>query len=142
MNTADSKRSCEVHLTVPFFDVDPMNMVWHGNYLKYFDVARSALFEKAGLNLFEYYERTQCLFPITKTATKHILSLRYLDRFSCKAICTEAQYKIVVAFELRLQSTGQLYARGRSEQIGVKYPEAEMLFEIPTEVRMALGFEC
>lgn len=140
MTVADAKRKCVVHLTVPFFDVDPMNMVWHGNYLKYFEIARSRLFENAGLNLFDYYERTRCLFPITKTFTKHVSSLRYRDRFSCKAICTEAQYKIVIDFEARHMTTGRLYARGRSEQVAVQYPAAAILFEIPEDVRKALGF--
>jgi len=33
----------EVELTVEFFDVDSMQVVWHGNYLKYMERARCAL---------------------------------------------------------------------------------------------------
>ena len=28
---------------VPFFDVDAMNIVWHGNYVKYLETARCAV---------------------------------------------------------------------------------------------------
>ncbi len=45
-------RSSEVRLTVPFHDLDPMRVVWHGNYLKYFDIARFALFRKAGVEAY------------------------------------------------------------------------------------------
>jgi acyl-CoA thioester hydrolase len=38
----------EVELEVPFFDLDPMNIVWHGNYVKYLEVARCALLETIG----------------------------------------------------------------------------------------------
>jgi len=49
MTDSNDNTSCDIRLTVPFHDLDPMNMVWHGNYLKYFDVARFALFDKCGI---------------------------------------------------------------------------------------------
>lgn len=30
----------EIELQVPFFDVDMMEVVWHGHYVKYFEEAR------------------------------------------------------------------------------------------------------
>jgi acyl-CoA thioester hydrolase len=133
-------KSYEAKLRVPFYDLDPLHMVWHGNYLKYFDIARSELFHSLGVDLFSYFKRTSYFFPITKTATKHILSLRYRDEFKCKATVTEARYKMVVEFQIRSGEKNQLYAKGRSEQVAVKYPEMEMQFEIPDEIRKALGF--
>lgn len=132
-------KSYEVELKVPFHDLDPMQMVWHGNYLKYFDIARTALFDSLGVDLFSYFRKTNCLFPITKTTTKHIVSLRYRDKFKCKATIVEAMYKIVVEFQIRLLADNQICAKGRGEQVAVKYPEMEMLFEIPEDIRIALG---
>ncbi|MFC1859045.1 acyl-CoA thioesterase [Thermodesulfobacteriota bacterium] len=137
---SDKNKSCEVNLTVPFYDLDPLHMVWHGNYLKYFDIARSTLFDESGVDLFDYFKRTSCLFPITKTATKHIMSLKYRDEFTCKATCVEAQYKIVIDFKIRLAKDNQICAKGRSEQVAVKHPEMEIMFEIPEDIRKALGF--
>jgi acyl-CoA thioester hydrolase len=134
------KNCCEVKLSVPFHDLDPLQMVWHGNYLKYFDIARSELFTSYGVDLFEYFKKTNYLFPITKTATKHIVSLRYRDEFTCKATCVEAQYKIVTDFKIRLAKDNTICAKGRSEQVAVKYPGMEIQFEIPDDIRKALGF--
>ncbi|NLC09623.1 MAG: acyl-CoA thioesterase, partial [Gammaproteobacteria bacterium] len=39
-----------VTLEVPFFDVDMMDIVWHGHYVKYFEVARCALLDKINHN--------------------------------------------------------------------------------------------
>ena len=139
MNSQNLK-SHETQFTVPFYDLDPMRMVWHGNYLKYFDTTRADLFYAAGFDPLEYYKKTNYLFPITKTSTKHIVSLRYRDKFTCKATVTEAEYKIVVDFEIRLIGDHQLCARGKSEQVAVKYPEMDILFEIPDDIRKALGF--
>ncbi len=136
----DSKKSCEVLFTVPFHDLDPMNMVWHGNYLKYFEVTRDALFAQSGVDLFRYFKEKSCLFPIIKTATKHVASLGYLDEFKCIATVVEAQYKIVLDFHIRLLRNNRLCAKGRTEQVAVKYPEKEILFEIPQDIREALGF--
>jgi acyl-CoA thioester hydrolase len=133
-------KSYEAKLRVPFYDLDPLHMVWHGNYLKYFDIARSELFHSLGVDLFSYFSRTSYFFPITKTSTKHIVSLRYRDEFKCKATVVEARYKIVVEFSIRSGEKNQLYAKGRSEQVAVKYPEMEIQFEIPDEIRKALGF--
>jgi acyl-CoA thioester hydrolase len=133
-------KSYEVKLRVPFHDLDPLNMVWHGHYLKYFDIARSELFHSLGVDLFSYFQKTNYLFPITKTTTKHIMSLRYRDEFKCKATVVEARYKIAVDFQIRSVETNQLFAKGRTEQVAVKYPEMEMMFEIPEEICRALGF--
>ena len=35
-----------VNIDVPFFDVDMMDVVWHGHYIKYFEVARCALLDQ------------------------------------------------------------------------------------------------
>jgi len=136
----DKHKSHEVQYKVPFYDLDPMQMVWHGNYLKYFDIARFELFDTLGIDLLKYFKKTSYLFPITKTSTKHIVSLKYKDEFKCKATVVEAQYKIVVDFEIRLVKNNQICTKGRSEQVAIKYPEMEIMFEIPDDIRKALGF--
>ena len=140
MTNSGEGTSYEVRLRVPFHDLDPMNMVWHGNYLKYFDVARLGLFDACGIDLFDYFEKTGILFPIIKTNTKHVLSLRYRDEFICRATVIEAKVKIVMGFEIRRVGQRDICAKGRSEQVAVKYPEMEMSFEIPDDIRKALGF--
>lgn len=132
-------RSHEVRLRVPFHDLDPMEVVWHGNYLKYFDIARFALFREGGIDLYLYSKEHGCLFPVIKTATKHIFSLRYGEEFIVRAMAREAAIKIVLDFEIRRVEDGQICAKGRGEQVAVKLPEMETLYEIPAEVRRALN---
>ncbi|MCX5837960.1 MAG: thioesterase family protein [Deltaproteobacteria bacterium] len=133
-------RSHEVTMKVPFFDLDPMQIVWHGNYLKYFDIARSELFDGLGVDLFEFHDRTRYIFPIIRTAVKHIHPLRRGDEFICRATVKDARSKIVVAFEIRLVADGTICARGTTEQAAVLAPEMEMVYTIPEEIRRALGF--
>lgn len=125
---------------VPFHDLDPLQIVWHGNYLKYFDIARFGLFKQAGLDLYQYFLDRQLIFPVTRSSAKHIVPLRYDDEFVCRATVTEAVYKIAMSFEIRLAANGQICTRGKSEQVAVKMPEMEMQFEVPGDVTAALGF--
>ncbi len=133
-------RSHEVRMKVPFFDADPMQIVWHGNYLKYFDIARSELFDALGIDLFAFHERTRYVFPIIRSAVKHIHPLRCGDEFICRATVKDARSKIVVAFEIRLVADGTICARGTTEQACVLTPEMEMVYTIPEEISRGLGF--
>jgi acyl-CoA thioester hydrolase len=135
----ENKKSAEVKLTVPFFDLDPMQIVWHGNYLNYFEVARAALFDSCGVNLYSYYEQHKLIFPIIRTSTKHIYPLRYHDEIIIKATLVDARVKLVVDFEIRKAADGAICARGRTEQVTVKTPEMETIFRIPDDIRQALG---
>ncbi len=130
--------SFEISMKVAFHDVDPLQIVWHGNYLKYFDIARFGLFASRGIDLHAYMIEKKISFPVTRTSLKHISPLRAFDEFICRATVTEAEYKIGMAFEIRKTEGGILCTRGRSEQLAVRYPSMEMEFAIPEDIRQAL----
>jgi acyl-CoA thioester hydrolase len=132
-------RVARVELAVPFHDVDLLQVVWHGHYIKYFEIARDQLFRDHGIDLIKVFERTQCLFPIVKMSAKHIFPLRYNDKFVCQAKLTEARRQLVVDFEVSLAADAKLCARGQTVQIGVRYPSMELQLEIPAEIRAAFG---
>jgi acyl-CoA thioester hydrolase len=137
----DSKpKSFEITYTVPFHDLDPMQVVWHGNYLKYFDMARFALLRSCGVDLYEYSLTHQMIFPVTRSATKYIVPLRYKDEFLCRATVTEARYKIAMDFEIRLVADNTVCTRGSGEQVAVTLPDNDLQFEIPPDIQRALGY--
>ncbi|MFZ2398405.1 MAG: acyl-CoA thioesterase [Smithella sp.] len=136
----EKQKSFEVKIKIPFFDLDPMQIVWHANYLNYFEIARAALFEHNGIDLYSFFEKYQLIFPIIKTSTKHVLPLRHNDEIICKATLVDAYVKLIVDFEIRKVTDGKICTRGRTEQVAVKIPGMEMLFSMPEEVRRAFGF--
>ena len=91
--TREHHTSFEIQRKVAFYELDPMQIVWHGNYFKYFEDARSALLGSVGIDLHEFYVKSNCVFPIIKTATKHIFPLRYGDAFICRATVAECREK-------------------------------------------------
>jgi acyl-CoA thioester hydrolase len=42
--------AAEIDVVVPFFDVDSLEIVWHGHYVKYLEIARCALLDELGHN--------------------------------------------------------------------------------------------
>lgn len=136
-----AKKSFEAKISVPFFDLDPMQIVWHGNYLNYFEIARAGLFLHYGVDLYSYYEKEKIIFPIIRTATKHIFPLKHRDEIICKATLIDANIKLVVDFEIRKAPSGIVCARGRTEQVAVQAPQMETLFSIPQEIRDLLGYD-
>ena len=129
--------SASITLKVPYYDVDLMQVVWHGNYLKYFDLARQALFREHGVDVRRYMEHTRYVFPIVRSAVKHIWPLKFEDEFTCAAVLREARVRIVLDFEIKLISSGRLCARGWTEQVAVLLPQMEIAFGIPEEIQKA-----
>ena len=134
----DDKKTFEVKISVPFYDLDPMQIVWHGNYLNYFELARAGLFQRYGVDLYNYYDRTKIIFPIIRTQTKHIIPLRHRDEIICKATLVDANIKLIVDFEIRKAGENVVCARGRTEQVAVQMPQGETLYSIPADIRDVL----
>lgn len=130
--------SVSVRMKVPFYDVDMMHVVWNGNYQKYFEIARQALFTECGLDLYQYIKEKQWVLPVIRSTVKHIHPLRFGDEFICTATLKEARVRIVMDFEIRRTADGKVCAKGRSEQAAVRLPDMEMSFKIPEEIRDAL----
>ena len=130
--------SIDIKLKVPFHDIDLMQVVWHGNYLKYFEAARVELFRKYGVDLVRWMEDEKIVFPVIRSTIKHIRPLRLHDEFICTAILREARVKIVMDFEIKLISDDKLCAKGWSEQVALRIPEMEMSFTIPEKIQKAL----
>lgn len=130
--------STSVKMQVPYYDVDIMQIVWNGNYFKYFEVARQAFFRERGLDLQTYLREKGYVFPVIRSMIKHIRPLRLEDEFLCTAVLKEARIKIVLDFEIRLLSNGMVCAKGRSEQVALLAQEMEMAYKIPEDVQEAL----
>jgi acyl-CoA thioester hydrolase len=131
--------STNVRLKVPFHDIDLMQVVWHGNYLKYFEAARVELFVRCGVDLLHWMEEEKIVFPVIRSTIKHIRPLRLHDEFICTAMLREARVKIVMDFEIKLIPDGSVCAKGWSEQVALRIPEMEMSFVIPEEIQKALS---
>ena len=123
--------SNEIRFQVDFNDCDPMKIVWHGNYINYFERARCALLDKIGYNYIQM-EESGFLFPVTEVKCKYIKSLRFGDVCRAKATLVEWENMIKMNFELFNERTGELVTKGTVSQMCVRACDGESLFVCPS----------
>lgn len=122
--------SREIEFPVDFNDCDPMRIVWHGNYINYFERARCALLDEIGYNYIEM-ERSGYLFPVTEVKVKYVRSLRFGDVCRARATLVEWENLLQMRFELFNARTGELTTKGVVSQMCVEAATGESLFACP-----------
>ena len=118
--------SAEIEFTVEFYDVDSMNIVYHGNYFKYFEKARCALLAKIGYGYLDMKE-SGWAFPVTSISAKYISPFGFLDRIRAKAVLTEYENCIKIRYELYNAKTDKLCTKGESTQMAVNISSGESM---------------
>jgi len=120
----------EEEITVEFYDLDPLRIVWHGNYLNYFEAGRRALLEKIGYS-YDDMEKSGYAFPIIEISVKYLESLRLKDRARVKAILMEYENRLLIRYEIRNAQTGVLTTKGFSTQMAVDIKSNDSCFVCP-----------
>ena len=64
-----------VELEVPFHDLDPLFVAWHGWYYKYFEIARTALFRAHRIDAVDMIP-LNLGFYVVETRARHVRPLR------------------------------------------------------------------
>jgi len=122
-----------VELTVPFHDVDPLGVVWHGHYLKYLELARTALLQPLGLDGDELVATGHRMF-ISDVRCRHVSPLRYRDRVRVTAWLREWEQRIYVAYDVHNLASARQAARAHTVLV-VTDAEGKLLFEVPELLR-------
>jgi len=120
----------ETEFTVEFFHLDPLQVVWHGNYINYFEIGRRVLLEKIGYSYTDMKE-SEYSFPVIEVSAKYIGSLRFLDCARIKAILLEYENRLKIQYEIRNVKTGAVVTKGFSTQMAVDVKTGESCFLCP-----------
>ena len=132
--------SASVEVSVPFYDVDPMHIVWHGNYLKYFEAARSALMEKLNYNYREMRDSGYS-WPIIDMSARYGGSATVGDRLVVTATLREWDTRLRISYRIVNKATGKRITRGQSVQVAVDMRNGEMCYRSPAILFQKLGIE-
>jgi acyl-CoA thioester hydrolase len=124
------KLSTEVEFKVDFFEVDSMKIVWHANYINYFERARCALLDKIGYNYIAM-EDSGYSYPVVDVRIKYVRSLHFGDTCRAKATLAEYENMIKIQFELYNAKTGKLTTKGSVTQMCIDTRTGETQFVLP-----------
>ncbi|MDR2768754.1 MAG: acyl-CoA thioesterase [Treponema sp.] len=121
--------SAEAEFTVEFYDVDSMEIVWHGNYVKYMEKARCALLNKIGYG-YRAMKESGYAFPVTGVSLKFIRPLRFGESVRVRAVLDEYENRIRIKYEF-YNAEGAVTTRGTSTQMAFHIEKNESSFECP-----------
>ena len=120
----------EAKFKVEFNDLDPMNVVWNGNYLNYYEKARRALLDEIGYN-YTRMKEDGFVFPVASIKSKYMHSLTFGDTVRVKATLKEYELCLKIAYEVYNDETGVLCNKGESVQMAVESESGESCFGCP-----------
>lgn len=104
---------------ISFHDTDAMGVVWHGNYIKFFELAREALFNALGYD-YKSMKEDNIIYPITECSCKYRKPLFVTDKtISVLCMLTEFDGKIEINYEVYGGECKTLCAYGKTQQVAV-----------------------
>jgi acyl-CoA thioester hydrolase len=131
-----------VDFQVEFYDVDAMKVVWHGNYARYLEAARMALYDKLGYGYNEM-EASGYAWPVVDLHIKYLRPARLGQKLRATAELDEWENRVVMDFTVMDAATGEKLTKARCVQVAVDARNGEMQFVTPeafqSKVRKALG---
>ena len=122
--------SATIEVQVPFYDADMMHIVWHGNYVKYFEDARCALLEKFGFNYLEM-GKTGFAWPIVDMRLKYVKPAKFTDVICVTANLVEVHNCLKIEYLITNKKTEETLTRGYTVQTAVEMESNEMQFTSP-----------
>lgn len=121
----------EREIAVRFSEVDSMQIVWHGNYVQYFEDGREAFGDRYDLNFLKIYEQYGLLTPIVKLSCDYKYSLRYGEKAIVETTYIESPAaKVVFDYRIFRASNSELVTTGRTIQVFIS-PEGELQLTVP-----------
>lgn len=125
-------------LKVPFFDVDSMDIVWHGHYVKYFEMARCELLDAIDYNYVSMRDSGYA-WPVVDLRVKYIRSAEFNRRIRIYARLSEWDIRLKLDYRIIDIDTGVLLTKGHSVQVAIDMASKEMCFATPHVLKQKLA---
>ena len=130
----------EVEMQVQFFDLDPMQIVWHGNYVKYLEVARCALLDKIGYN-YEEMRDSGYMWPIIEMNLRYAGPAAFGQRLLLRAEIVEWENRLRIDYLIVDAASGKRLNKATTTQVAVDLKTGEMCFASPAILFEKLAVE-
>ncbi|MDC3388622.1 acyl-CoA thioesterase [Flavobacteriaceae bacterium] len=104
------------HIEVCFSDVDSLQIVWHGKYVKYFEDAREYFGKKYKFGYMDFY-RNKCMLPIVDVQVSYKKMVGYEETLKVKItyVPTDSA-KVVFTYEI-FNEANELVCTGKTVQV-------------------------
>lgn len=130
----------EVELTVQFYDLDPMEIVWHGNYAKYFELARCAVLDQIKYNYAEM-KASGYAWPVIDLHVRYLQPLTFQQVIVVRAEIVEWEHWLKIDYAVRDKTTGMRLTKGSTRQVAVELSTKLMSLQSPPILLERMGVE-
>ncbi|ASK26396.1 acyl-CoA thioesterase [Neisseria chenwenguii] len=117
-------------MEVPFFDVDAMQIAWHGHYVKYLEVARCDFLAAVGYD-YEEMGRQGYMWPIVQMNLKYVRPARFGQKIRVETAVVEIESSLKINYLITDAATGEKLTKASTTQAAVSLATGEMQFQTP-----------
>ncbi|GEP93155.1 acyl-CoA thioester hydrolase [Chitinophaga terrae (ex Kim and Jung 2007)] len=109
--------TARTEILIRFNEADPLGIVWHGHYVRYFEDGREAFGEKYGLRYLDIFAEGYTV-PVVNIQCDYKRSLRYGDKVVVETkFIDDLAAKIRFEYTLTNPASGEIVAKGSSVQV-------------------------
>jgi acyl-CoA thioester hydrolase len=134
----ESRWFAEVDMTVQFFDLDPMEIVWHGNYVKYLEVVRCALLDRIGYN-YPQMKESGYAWPVIDMHLRYVAPATFGQKIRLRADIVEWENCLKIEYLITDAASGRRLNRATTTMVAVNIATQEMCYVSPPVLLEKLG---
>lgn len=136
--TNDPRLTTRVTLVVPFHDVDMLEVVWHGNYFRYLEVAREKLLKQFNYG-YQQMRDSGYAWPVVDSRIKYRGTLKFEQEFIVEARLEEYENRLKISYKIFDSQSGKCTTSAYTIQVAVNMQSKELCYISPPIVFECLG---
>ncbi len=117
-------------IKVRFNETDPLGIVWHGNYITYFEDGREDFGRKHGISYLDV-KANGFATPIVESICKHKLPLKYGDIATIETAYVDTLANKMIFTYIIFNPEGKIVCTGKTIQVFID-DNGELVLNIPT----------
>jgi len=130
--------SSTLEIQVQFYDLDPMEVVWHGNYVRYLEQVRCALLDSIDYNM-PQMKASGYAWPVIDLHVSYAAPAYFAQRIRLHARIVEWQSRLKINYLISDVLTGKRLTRASTTQVAVDLATRQMCFVSPPILLQKLG---
>lgn len=121
----------QTEVTVRFNETDPLGIVWHGHYVRYFEDGRESFGRHYGISYLDFYANGLAV-PVVSIQCDYKKPLRYGEKVIVETtFVNSAAAKMKFSYRISESRNNQLVATGSSVQVFVDAKSFGLQLTIP-----------
>lgn len=123
--------SSTTEVVIRFSECDALGMVWHGNYVKYFEDGREDFGRKFGLSYMDIYEKTSLAVPLVHVECDFKKMVGFGETILVETtMIDDPASKIMFEYTI-FNKEKELVCKGKTIQVFLNMEKKELMITVP-----------